>query len=133
MSARIRANIKGDKKIKNWLRSIKGGGIKAALTALGEYFVGNEAHGLKHYPPPRPSKYVRTYTLRAGWTYTVPQGNKLYVSNRVDYAGYVQGDPPAAHMRKRGWRGWRAVVASNMAGALRHGKAALMQWIRSRA
>lgn len=129
----IKARIEGDKKMLKFLRSINGG-IKTALNSMGEYFIGNEAHGLKHYPPPRPTKtgYVRTGTLRSGWAYTAPQGNKLYIQNPVSYAGYVQGNPPAEHMRRRGWRGWKDVIASNMAGALRAGKAALLSWARSR-
>jgi len=127
----IRARIDGDKRIVKFLKSLKNGGIKSALTAMGEYFVGNEGHGLKHYPPPRPSKYVRTYTLRGGWRYTVPQGNKMYISNPVSYAVYVQGNPPAQHMKRRGWRGYLEVINSNMAGALRHARAAVSAWLRS--
>lgn len=129
----IRVRVDGDKKIQKFLRSLNGG-IKVAVEAMGEYFVGNDSHGLKHYPPPRPSKsgYVRTGTLKGGWTYTTPQNNKVYVQNTVPYSGYVQGNPPAEHMQRRGWRGWKEVIESNMAGALRSARAAVTAWIRSR-
>lgn len=123
----IKAFIEGDERFKQFLFAIQHNGMKAILTEMGTYFVGNESRGLKHYPPPKPSKYVRTYTLRGGWEATTPQGNSLYIKNPVPYASYVQGDPPAQHMRRRGWRGYKDVIMSNMDGALRAGRAALQK------
>ena len=128
----IRVTVTGADKLTAFAKRIAPGSKPRALEALAKYFLGNDARGLRHYPPPRPSKYVRTYKLKNGWYAGTPEGNSVFVANRnVPYAVYVQGNPPASHMSARGWRGALDVIESNMKGAIRSATAAVVAWMKA--
>ena len=61
----IRVTVTGADKLTAFAKRIAPGSKPRALEALAKYFLGNDARGLRHYPPPRPSKYVRTYGTQA--------------------------------------------------------------------
>jgi len=117
--------MRGNDKVEAMLKGLPHGTKKVALPAISEYIVGNDAHGLKHYPPKRGQKYERTFTLQRGWR--IEGGTyRERIVNSVEYAPYVPNR--WAHY---GWRQWADVVKSNIDGAIRSANAKVKEYLRS--
>lgn len=121
----VKFGMRGREELERMLSELPHGAKQIALPAFSEYLIGDDSHGLKHYPPVTTQKYVRTFTLKAGWTVSGGVYRQV-ISNSAEYAPYVP------RWKRYGWREWADVIASNMAGALRHAQAAVNAWIRSR-
>ena len=52
---KIRYQIRGFEKLEKFLDKLPRGTIRTALSAIGEYVIGNESHGLRH---DEPQKYI---------------------------------------------------------------------------
>jgi hypothetical protein len=120
---------------------------------------GMHTHGLMHYPmykyismeqayggfkTDKQRRYVmaairdgridpgaphRTGELQRGWTYT-GKDTRYTIKNETSYAEHVMGQNQANMMYKIGWRKALDVARSNMAGAARHARAKVKQWIK---
>ena len=121
----VKFATRGFKETQAFLKTVPHGAKKIVIPAVSEYIIGNDAHGLKHYPAPQGQKYVRTYILKNNWRVTGDVYRQKIV-NLTPYAPYV---PP--RWKHYGWREWSDVIASNMAGALRSANARLNEWLRS--
>jgi hypothetical protein len=118
--------MRGLDKVQAMLKDRPYGAKKVVLPAVSEYLLGNDAHGLRHYPPPKGQKYVRTYKLKRGWD-IVSDVYRQRIINDIAYAPHVPNR--WAHY---GWRQWAQVISDNMDGAMRHANAALNDWLRSK-
>lgn len=91
----IRSNVA---KLKEFLRTLSYGATKAGLKGFVEYIVGNQQHGLKHYPGykhvTRKSAYGKTF---------VSDAQRGYVMARIR-DGTI--DPGVPHRTGRVQRGW---------------------------
>ena len=118
--------LKGEKELVAFLRKIPRGAKFAAMKAFSTYELGDDRHGLKHYPPWKGQKYVRTFKLKRGWKLQAQGSDWRRVSlyNKVPYTPYVP------RWKKYGWREWMQAVRDNMAGALRSAQAAVNKWLR---
>lgn len=112
----FRLGIRGIPEVQKMLKEMPRGVTRIAVGAVTDYLIGDDRHGLKHYPPPKGQKYVRTYTLKKGWGRSGDE-YKPVINNFTPYVSYVP------RWRRYGWREWLDVVAENMAGALRHAQA----------
>lgn len=121
----VKFAMRGQDKLENFLQQIPHGTKQAALPAASEYLIGNDAHGLKHYPPKQGQKYERTYTLQGGWQ-VVGDTYRQRIINNVDYAPHVPN-----RWGHYGWRQWADVIASNMTGAIRAAQAEVNRWLKA--
>lgn len=148
------------KEVQMMLSNAPHGTKKGAIFSITEYFIGNDAHGLKHYPAQRSVSrqsaygvpffsdkqrgwffanlksgglripYSRTSTLKAGWEMKGGDYSKR-ITNSVPYATLVMGDAgQSRHPAKIGWRKVGKVLIDNMAGALHAGTLAVARWIK---
>jgi hypothetical protein len=158
----ISVKLRGIEELNSFLKSLPRGTMRDAVKAMAEYFIGNEQHGLKHYPG---YKYVsriqdygvsfftdkqrrwffwalksgklnlpyqRTNNLRDGWQMSVDPYRKT-VFNRVPYSKHVMGDATQSrHPAKIGWRTTSKVLADNMTGAMRAATLAVERWIKNK-
>lgn len=126
--------MRGYDSVKNMLKDVPHGAKKIVLPAVTEYLIGNENHGLRHYPPLKdqaylshtPPSYERTGDAAASWKVSgLPYAPKIK-SEGVDYVQFIP------RWKRYGWREWAKVIDDNMAGALRHANAKLKEWLRSK-
>ena len=122
----ITFKTRGFSEVQAMLKDLPYGAKKVVLPAVSEYLLGDDRHGLKHYPPPKGQKYVRTYKLKDGWDIQSDIYRQRIVNN-IYYAPFVPNR--WAHY---GWRQWAQVIADNMDGAMRHANAKLNEWLRSK-
>ena len=133
----------------------------AGMRAVAEYIMGDEKHGLSHYPArvnhdagnpyqwqsEKQRKayfatngfgggipYQRTNEMQGGWY--VHESNsdwsRVNVQNKMPYAQYVMGDrQQRGHIADK-WRHFAQVVSDNMAGAIRHAQAEVGKLIARR-
>jgi hypothetical protein len=152
--------VRGIEKIESFLQSLPRGVVKVGLEAIGEWFVGSDNRGLRHYPG---YKYVsraragyrpmsakmrrwfwanggpdmignnRTGATKAGWR-AVPGNNgyRMSLQNSAPGAYYTMSDKgQAAQPAAVGWRKVSEVVSTNIAGAMRHAVAAINALLKS--
>ena len=139
-------------------RAVRG----VATEAAAVYLIGNDSHGLRHYPP---SKYVtraraygktfftdkqrryffsalksgilkvpylRTRKTANGW-YTVGKGAKISIRNDSDGAKFTAGDKTQSrHEALVGWRTISKVAADNERGMIRAAEQAAQREIDRR-
>lgn len=155
----IKIDVRGIKDLQEFLSKLPRGTIRAAIAAASEYFIGDEKHGLKHYParvthgkdnPYRwqsdkqrrayfatdgfgggiPSK--RTGNLADKWvSHPTNDGYRMKIKNTSEYASYVQGDNQQRGHRADKWRKFAAIIQSNMNGAFRAANRAVEEYIRT--
>jgi hypothetical protein len=128
LTIKTRTNPRGLKKaLRRFPAEVSGVSTEAA----GEYLVGNNRRGLKHYAKRRPlQKYIRTYTLRRNWM-SKREGTKTQVSNKTAYAGFVQG-LKQAWMHAGRWRTWLKVAQDNEKGMLRAAELAINRLLKEK-
>ncbi len=158
----IRIEVRGLEKVTKMLKDLPRGTIGAAIEAYTDYLIGNEQHGLKHYPAykyiSRKSAYGTTFfsdrqrrwffaalksgklvlpyrrtdTLRNGWVKTGTKWQRI-IRNRTPYIGVVMGESEQSRMSKKiGWRKVSAVIESNAKGALRAAQQAVSSYLKSK-
>lgn len=154
----VRFDVRGLEKVQTFLKDLPRGTVKVALEALGEWFIGTEGRGLRHAPPykyvSRKKAYGYTFSsdkqrrwffasggpdmignnrtgaTANGWKAVQGSGYKLVLQNNAEGVYYTMSDEgQAAQPRMVGWRTVSEVVASNMAGALRHAQAAVRAFL----
>ena len=158
----IEFDVKGVEEVNAFLKSIPLGATKEVTKAFGEYIIGNDQHGLRHYPPYRKVTrkqaygvsffsdkqrrwffanlkdhidipYRQTWQLKDGWKLNYPSKNQATIKNRVPYASLVMGDVGQNRMAaKKGWRKVSKVVADNIKGAMRMANFALDRWLKAK-
>lgn len=140
-----------------WLKSLPNEIRTLATRAVAEYIVGDETHGLKHYPPYKHVPYSqiggfvsakqRRYVmarirdgsitpgvsasngyLRDAWKYTA-QGSMYQISNDVTYAKYLVGGQQSRRAIAQNWRTMWQTAKDNLQGAFRHAQAAINAWL----
>lgn len=157
----IKITSRGVPELQAWLLSLANGVKDEATRSVAEYLVGDETHGLKHYPPYRHVPYSqiggfksdkqRRYVmariregsitpgisasngyLRDAWTYKA-QGSRYDITNDVGYAKYLVGPgSQSLHSQRQGWRITIDTIRDNLAGAYRHANANIKKWLAAR-
>jgi hypothetical protein len=149
----------GIPELRAWLKALPNNIKEIAARAVAEYLVGDESHGLKHYPnyahvpwsqvggfvSDKQRRYVMARIregsiepgvsssngyFRDAWQYKA-QGSRYVITNDVGYAKYLVG--PGSQSRRAIAQGWRTTVqniSDNMLGAMRHARAEIGRWIR---
>lgn len=157
MPLNVRVSIRNIDAWKAFLARIPHGVKGVAMMVFAKYILGDSRHGLRH---PAAYRYVsrrsaygrtwfsaaqrrwffangakvgnfRTGKLMAGWSI---QGTstRVYLVNKVPYAGFVIGEGQARQPKKVGWKTAMEVVRNNWAGAIRAAQAAVNAWLGSR-
>jgi hypothetical protein len=153
--------VTGLDKVQSFLKELPRGSRKAALKALGDYFLGDDAHGLRHYEP---YKYVsrlkaygksfftekqrkwfwanggpdmignnRTGESAGAWFEKETSGGYgLTLENKSEGGKWIWSNSQAAQPRKVGHRKAIDKVKSNMAGAMRSAQAAVNAFLKRR-
>ena len=149
----LKITSKGIPEVQAWLKSLAKEVQKAATEAVAKYIVGDETHGLKHYPPykhvpwadiggfvsDKQRRYVMARIregsitpgvsqsngyLREAWQYKT-QGTAYQITNDVSYAKYLVGGQQSRRAIAQGWRFFMDTVKSNLQGAYRSARAAV--------
>ena len=131
----ISVRVSGIQQVAETIKNLPRGYKVAGMRAASEYFVGNETHGLKHYPQPRPNqKYIRTFTLRNNWYIAEANSDwsRVKIGNTTPYSPYVVGDTQQAWMHAGRWRTVTKNMMDNLSGAIQAAQAAVNAFIRSR-
>lgn len=156
----IKITSRGIPELQAWLKSLAQNVKRIASEAVAEYLVGDESHGLKHYPPyqhitvkqayggfvsDKQRRYVmarinegsitpgvphRTGELQRGWEYKA-QGSRYAITNSTQYAQYVVGGQQANMQRLIGWRLVWQNIQDNLKGAYRHAQAQVKAWLKA--
>jgi hypothetical protein len=158
----VKIQVRGIEKVQSSLRDLPRGVVKVGLNAIGDWFVGTDNRGLRHYPSYRHVSRKRAYGMtfssekqrrwffanggadmignhRTGntknaWKAVKSSGGyKLSLQNNTPGAYYTMSDKGQARQPAMvGWRKVSEVVKSNLAGALRHALAAVNAYIKGR-
>lgn len=158
----VRAEIRGLEKVKAFLESVPYGTKGLAVDEVTEYLLGDDRHGLRHYPPTkrvtrkaaygrtffsdRQRKwffaalrsgelhlpYARTGELGAGWEKIGDKWRRV-IRNKVAYAKHVVSDDRQSRMSKKiGWRTISKNIADNIDGALQRASQAIQRWLKEK-
>ena len=127
----LKFDVRGLKGVEKKLKDLPYGAKKIVLPAISEYLVGDDRHGLKHYPPKQDQKYQRTNTLKNGWGISGGVYREK-ITNSVPYAPIVPVVWGIGGIKNYGWRMWNEVIKANMKGAMAHANAKLKQWLASK-
>lgn len=101
----VQQNIRGVEEVKAYLQTVPRGTVRVGTLAIAEYIVGDQSHGLKHYPPYKHVTRKKAY-------------GKSFVSDkqrRFVMAMITEGriDPGAPHRTGKTQRGWKVVSMNN--------------------
>ncbi len=153
--------VRGVEEVQAFIKKVPYGAVKIALNAIGEYFLGNDIHGLRHYEPykyvSRKRAYGQTFQSdkqrrwfwanggpdmignnRTGATASAWQmketnsGYGITLENKSEGAKWIWSDKQARQPAMVGHRTAREKIASNMAGAMRHARAAVSAYLKKR-
>ena len=154
----ISFKVRGLEEVQAFLKALPRGTMKVAIAAMSEYILGDDTHGLRHYPPRRshgagnpyrwqsekqrraffatkgfgkgiPSK--RSYELLRGWQQSVDPYRKT-LFNRVPYAKYVMGNQQQIGHTTDGWRKIGKVITDNVKGGMLRARQAVAKWIANK-
>ena len=154
----ISFKVRGLEEVQAFLKALPRGTMKVAIAAMSEYILGDDTHGLRHYPPSRshgagnpyrwqsekqrraffatkgfgkgiPSR--RSYELSRGWQQSVDPYRKT-LFNRVPYAKYVMGNQQQIGHTTDGWRKIGKVITDNVKGGMLRARQAVAKWIRDK-
>ena len=142
-------------KIKEYISTLPRQLRGKATEAAGEYLIGNERRGLKHYPARvrhgqdnpyqwqterqrrayfasngfgKVIPYQRTGDLANGWE-QINSGVESRVVNEVPYATYVMDELQQRGHRADGWRLVSQIISTNIAGMFQQIDRVLQDWI----
>ena len=79
----IRVQIKGIPEIKEFLNKVALGFKNRATYAVAEYLIGDERHGLKHYPPYKHVSYKEAYPENAEYGGFFSRKQQSYVMMQI--------------------------------------------------
>jgi hypothetical protein len=154
----ISIKMRGAEELNKFLKALPRGTMKDAIKAMADYMIGDDSHGLKHYPsrvhhgPGNPYKwqsdkqrrayfasngfgsgipYSRTNKLRDNWTQSVDPYRKT-LFNRLNYARYVMGGDQQRGHKADGWRKMAKVIEDNIKGGMRAATQAVARWIKNK-
>lgn len=145
--------------VQAYIKKVPYGSVKVALKALGEYFLGNDRHGLGHYEPYRHVARAKAYgksfftekQRRWFWANGGPDmignnrtgasasawrmketngGYGITLENPSEGARWLWSDKQARQLQMVGHRTAAQKIATNIAGALRHAKAAVNAFLK---
>jgi hypothetical protein len=154
----ISFKVRGLEEVERFLKELPRGTMKVAIAAMSEYILGDDTHGLRHYPPRRshgagnpyrwqsekqrraffatkgfgkgiPSR--RSYELSRGWQQSVDPYRKT-LFNRVPYAKYVMGNQQQKGHTTDGWRKIGKVITDNVKGGMLRARQAVAKWIANK-
>ena len=156
----IKVTVRGIEEVQKKIANIIRGAKHFSEGKVAEYLIGDQTHGLKHYPgyqyvpqsevggwvSDKQRRYVmamiregkidpgvphRTGELQRGWS-LVDRGKYWSIQNPVGYAGWVMGDTTQAQRpEKIGWRRVMDNIRDNLKGAFRHAQAELKKWLKT--
>jgi hypothetical protein len=154
----ITAKLRGAEEVNAFLKALPHGSMKAAVAAMAKYMIGDDYHGLRHYParvhhgPGNPYKwqsdkqrrayfatdgfgkgipYRRSGKLKEGWRSSADPYRKT-LFNRVPYSQYVMGNrQQLGHLADK-WRRIKQVMATNIKGGMAAATKAVALWIKSK-
>ncbi len=156
----LKITSRGVPELQAWLKGLASEVKDLATRSVAEYLVGDETHGLKHYPPYKHvpwsaiggfvSAKQRRYVMariregsitpgisasngyfRDAWQYKA-QGSRYEITNDVEYAKYLVA--PGQQSRRSLAQGWRTTVdtiKANLKGAYRHANAEIKKWLKT--
>lgn len=149
----IKIKLSSMDEISSFIKSLPRGMKIVGMRAASEYIVGDDDHGLKHYPR---YKYVspfrsyssdpkkaarqrgwifthlnligkdnRTFQTRDAWQINESNGqwDRVSISNNSGGIAWTMSDKRTLQNQAAGWRLATDVVQSNMTGAIRHAQA----------
>jgi hypothetical protein len=154
----ISFKVRGLEEVQAFLKALPRGSMRSAIKAFSEYILGDDTHGLRHYPPRRshgagnpyrwqsekqrraffatkgfgkgiPSR--RSYELSRGWQQSVDPYRKT-LFNRVPYAKYVMGNQQQIGHTTDGWRKIGKVITDNVKGGMLRARQAVAKWIANK-
>ena len=158
----VRFKPRNVKKVQEYMRTVPRGALRVGLTAITEYIIGNEQHGLKHSEPYKYVSRKAAYGVsfftdkqrRWFWANGGPDmiGNNRtgkganawsYVETNRGYGTTITNPEPSAFFTRDergqarqpaavGWRKVSKVVADNMAGAMRSANAAIKKHLENK-
>lgn len=116
MILKVELSARSSERVKTWLKSIIYGVKGKALEAFTQYIVGNNQHGLKHYPP---YKYV-TRKRAYGQTFQSDK-QRRYVMAKIKSGEITPGKSQRTGKQADSWgyqmRGTSARVYNTATGA----------------
>lgn len=157
----IKFGLRNTEKVKEYLASLPRGIKHAVIVAMSEYIIGDDNHGLKHYPARvehnANNPYIwqsekqrraffatkgfgrgiptkRTDELKNGWTVTTQDSNwtMVKIENKSGYAGFVQGEYQQKGHAADKWRKIEQVVSDNLKGAFQKAMQAVNSFLKSK-
>jgi hypothetical protein len=159
MPSGVTVKIRGAEEVEAFLATVPYGAKGLAAQAYAAYLLGNDKHGLKHYPAYKSITrkqaygksfetdkqrswffwalkngtlsvpYNRTNNMKNGW---VVSGKKWTpkLKNQIPYVTHVMDDTKQSRLSKLiGWRKVSKVISDNVLGAMRSANAAVKKWI----
>jgi hypothetical protein len=157
----VKYNMRGVEELQTYLKNLPRGVVRVGIAALGEWFIGTDRRGLRHTPAYKyvSRKAAYGYTFKSdkqrrwfwanggpdmignnrtgatsnGWKAVTGNGGyRLSLQNSAPGAYFTMSDTgQAAQPAKVGWRRVSEVVQSNLAGAMRHARAAIRAFLAS--
>lgn len=156
----LRVRVRNLEPVQAYIASVPRGVKGEAVQQIADYLIGDERHGLKHYPAYRYVSrrqaygrvffserqrrwffaalnsgelhipYRRTFALRQAWEKGDDRWRPV-IRNPLPYAPHVMDDERQSRMsRKMGWRTVGKVIEDNLKGALRMAGYAVQRWLK---
>lgn len=157
----IKFSMRGVEGVKKFMAELPRGIKNAALVAMSEYIIGDDRHGLKHYPKRvdhganNPYQwqsekqrrayfasngfgagipYKRTDKMKNAWTVAQQDSNwtMVKIENKAGYGSFVQGDWRQRGHKADGWRKIGKVVEDNLKGAFQKAMQAVNDFLKKK-
>jgi len=87
----IKITVKNAKNVQEFLKKVAVGFKNTASYAIAEYLVGDERHGLKHYPPYKHVSYKEAYPENAEFGGFFSRKQQGYVMSQIKSGGIDPG------------------------------------------
>ncbi len=155
----IKITASGLKEVHEFIHTLPRGIKITAMRIASEYLIGNDWHGLKHYPEriehgegnpyqwqsdkQRKAFFAsdgfggsipsqRTNELKNSWIVTESDSNwsRVKIENTSEHAVWIMGEYQQRGHIADGWRYWYDVIISNLAGAIQRAQRAVDAWIK---
>lgn len=158
----IKVKVRGLEDVIKFIESVPRGTRGDAIQAIAEYIIGDDRHGLKHYPAYKKVTrrqafgipffsekqrrwffwalksgrltlpYKRTNKLKNAWRITGDRWRPV-IRNDMPYAHHVMSDDRQSRMQKKiGWRTMGKNIQDNMKGAIQKANQVIQAWIKKR-
>jgi hypothetical protein len=155
----LKVTTSGSEKLRAFIKSF-GNNMRQKVSGwIAEYIIGDDSHGLKHYPAykhipwssvggwksAKQRRYVMARIregsiepglsasqnyLKDAWKFKAA-GARYVIDNDVAHGKWLMGPgKQTLHSQRQGWRTTTQVVNSNTAGAIRHARAKVKEWLK---